>query len=115
MNPVRHVGNRDYLESEREKLNSVLAFSGLTLGEDGKLREVTTARTLTEAEAIARVLIGIGTGRWPPGNIFKGIGPDEACVVAAKKIQSKFEADCQNYSCDRPPNPLFLSGGSYPD
>jgi uncharacterized protein (TIGR02391 family) len=56
MNPVRHVGNRDYFESERGKLNSVLAFSGLTLGEDGKLREVTTARTLTEAEAMASAL-----------------------------------------------------------
>jgi uncharacterized protein (TIGR02391 family) len=56
MNPVRHVGNRDYFESERGKLNSVQAFSGLTLGEDGKLREVTKARTLTEAEAMARAL-----------------------------------------------------------
>jgi hypothetical protein len=33
MNPVRHVGGRDYFETERGKLNSVLAFSGLTLGE----------------------------------------------------------------------------------
>ncbi len=56
MNPVRHVGNRDYFESERGKLNRVLAFSGLTLGEDGKLREATTARTLTEAEAMASAL-----------------------------------------------------------
>jgi uncharacterized protein (TIGR02391 family) len=56
MNPVRHVGNRDYFESERGKLNGVLAFSGLSLGEDGKLRAVTTARTLTEAEAMATAL-----------------------------------------------------------
>ena len=56
MNPVRHVGNRDYFESERGKLNRVLAFSGLTLGEDGKLREATTARTLTEAEVMASAL-----------------------------------------------------------
>lgn len=53
MNPVRHVGGRDYFESERGKLNSVLAFSGLSLGEDGKLRAVTAAQTLTEAEATA--------------------------------------------------------------
>src|SRR4029077_4193371 len=53
MNPVRHVGSRDYFETERAKLNSVLAFSGLNLGEDGKLRPVSTARTLTEAEAEA--------------------------------------------------------------
>ncbi|SNS70747.1 TIGR02391 family protein [Granulicella rosea] len=56
MNPVRHVGSRDYFESERGKLNSVLAFSGLTLGDDGKLREVKTARTLSESEAIASAL-----------------------------------------------------------
>lgn len=56
MNPVRHVGSRDYFETERGKLNSVLAFSGLSLGEDGKLRAVTTARTLTQAEATASAL-----------------------------------------------------------
>ncbi len=56
MNPVRHVGSRDYFESERSKLNSVLAFSGFSLGEDGQLREVQAARTLTEAEAKASVL-----------------------------------------------------------
>jgi TIGR02391 family protein len=56
MNPVRHSGNRDYFETERAKLNSVLAFSGLSLGEDGKLRAVTTARTLTEAKAMASAL-----------------------------------------------------------
>jgi hypothetical protein len=56
MNPVRHVGNRDYFESERGKLNDALTFSGLSLGEDAKLRKVTTARTLTEAEAMAGAL-----------------------------------------------------------
>lgn len=56
MNPVRHVGNRDYFETERGKLNSVLAFSGLILGEDGKLRTVQTASTLSEAETTARAL-----------------------------------------------------------
>jgi hypothetical protein len=56
MNPVRHVGSRDYFETERGKLNSVLAFSGLSLGEDGKLRAVTTTRTLTQSEATASAL-----------------------------------------------------------
>lgn len=56
MNPVRHVGANDYFESQRGKLNSVLAFSGLTLSEDGKLRPVQAASTLTEAEATARAL-----------------------------------------------------------
>jgi uncharacterized protein (TIGR02391 family) len=56
MNPVRHVGRRDYFESERGKLDGVLAFAGLSLGEDGKLCEVQTASTLTEAEAMASAL-----------------------------------------------------------
>jgi hypothetical protein len=48
--------SRDYFESERSKRQSVLAFSGLSLGEDGRLRGVTAARTLTEAEATAGAL-----------------------------------------------------------
>jgi len=56
MQPVRHVGNRDYFEGRRAELNAVLAFSGLSLGEDGQLRQVLTARTLSEAEARAGVL-----------------------------------------------------------
>src|SRR4051812_8046047 len=56
MNPVRHVGRKDYFETERGKLNGVLSFSGLTLGEDGHLRTVKTAQTLTDAEAAASVL-----------------------------------------------------------
>jgi uncharacterized protein (TIGR02391 family) len=56
MNPLRFVHNRDVFEAERGKLNIVLAFSGLRLGEDGKLSEVSTASTLTEAEAMASAL-----------------------------------------------------------
>lgn len=56
MNPVRYVGNKDYFETERGKLNGVLSFSGLTLGEDGHLRMVKAAQTLTDAEAAASVL-----------------------------------------------------------
>lgn|SRR5262245_34117346 len=56
MNPVRHVGYRDYFQSQRGKLNGVLAFSGLALGEDGQLRQIQAARTLTEAEAAASAL-----------------------------------------------------------
>jgi uncharacterized protein (TIGR02391 family) len=56
MNPVRHVQNGDYFETERGKLNTVLAFSGLALGEDGQLRHAETAKTLPQAEATARAL-----------------------------------------------------------
>lgn len=50
MDPVRYTGNFGHFESKRHELNEVLAFCGLSLGEDGKLRQQTTARTLTEAE-----------------------------------------------------------------
>lgn len=56
MSPVRHVGNREYFESERGKLNAVLAFSGYSLGEDGQARAVTAVKTLSEAEARASIL-----------------------------------------------------------
>lgn len=56
MNPVRYVGRRDQFESRRNALNGVLAFSGLLLGEDGRLRRTTVASTVSEAEAAASAL-----------------------------------------------------------
>src|SRR5882672_10557576 len=56
MNPVRHVGHKEYFESQRGKLNGVLAFNGVTLGDDGHLRTRNAAKTLSEAEAAASVL-----------------------------------------------------------
>ena len=56
MSPVRHVGNRDYFEAERAKINSVLAFCGLRLSESGQLEQVQAVSTLTEAEMRAGTL-----------------------------------------------------------
>jgi uncharacterized protein (TIGR02391 family) len=56
MNPVRHIGSREYFETERAKLNGVLAFNGLFLGEDGKISRRETAQTLSQAEATASML-----------------------------------------------------------
>lgn len=50
MEPVRFVNNRERFDELRSRLNQVLAFRSLTLGEDGKLKPVPPARTLTEAE-----------------------------------------------------------------
>lgn len=50
MNPVRHADALNYFESKRTELNRVLAFSGLELGKDGKLRPVQKASTIEEAE-----------------------------------------------------------------
>ncbi|MGH9533414.1 MAG: TIGR02391 family protein [Terriglobales bacterium] len=53
MDPVRYTGKGGHFETRRQQLNEVLAFTGLALGEDGKLRRQKPARTLTEAEARA--------------------------------------------------------------
>ncbi len=50
MNPVRYISERELFESRRSQLNQVLSFCGLSLGEDGKLREITASRTLSEAQ-----------------------------------------------------------------
>jgi uncharacterized protein (TIGR02391 family) len=51
MEPVRYTGQSDYYERKRNELNEVLAFCGLSLHEDGKLRrQEQAACTLTEAE-----------------------------------------------------------------
>jgi uncharacterized protein (TIGR02391 family) len=56
MNPVNYTRNPDLFESRRSSLNEVLSFSGITLGEDGRLRQRKAARTLGEAEERAGVL-----------------------------------------------------------
>lgn len=56
MNPVDYHANPTHFEAKRAELNTVLAFSGYTLGEDGRIAEVPKAGTLTEAEQRARRL-----------------------------------------------------------
>jgi hypothetical protein len=50
------VGSGEHFDREREKLNAVLAFNGLNLGEYGKLRLRKAAETLGRAEVAATVL-----------------------------------------------------------
>lgn len=50
MNPVSYTGYSAHFESQRTKLNAVLAFCGMMLGENGKLRTASQANTLPEAE-----------------------------------------------------------------
>jgi uncharacterized protein (TIGR02391 family) len=50
LEPVRHVGRRAEYDDRRARLNQVLAFAGLSLGEDGKIQRATAARTVSEAE-----------------------------------------------------------------
>ncbi len=50
MNPVRYVHERMAFEDRRTRLNVVLAFSGLSVQEDGTLKRVETARTISAAQ-----------------------------------------------------------------
>lgn len=50
MDPVRFAGQSGTFMQLRDSLNEVLAFSGLFLGENGKLKPVTEAQTLSEAQ-----------------------------------------------------------------
>jgi len=50
MKPVRYIDNPELFEERRSRLNRALLFAGYVLGEDGKLRPVKEARTLTEAQ-----------------------------------------------------------------
>lgn len=50
LDPVSHTSSPEWHETKRGELNRVLAFCGLTLGEDGRCRETKAASTLDESE-----------------------------------------------------------------
>ena len=56
MDPVKHIGNKDYFESERHKLNLALSFCGIHLTEQGTFKRVDAATTLSDAEQRAGTL-----------------------------------------------------------
>lgn len=63
LTPARFVGRNDQFEAHRQQLNTILAFSGLEFGRDGKVRQRQPARTLDEAEARARTIKAKFQGR----------------------------------------------------
>ena len=50
LEPARFVGQIEYFEDTRIKLNEILILSGLEFGADGKFRKLESAKTLDEAE-----------------------------------------------------------------
>lgn len=56
MSPVRFTSDPNHFEGLRQELNRVLGFTGLSLGEDGKLRRSSATKTLTEAAVRANRL-----------------------------------------------------------
>lgn len=53
LNPVRYVRSEEVLEYRRDHVNQILAFSGLSISESGKLVPVPPVKTLGEARARA--------------------------------------------------------------
>ncbi len=56
LNPVRFVQDKSQYDFLLSEVNKVLSFSGLELGEDGRLRTTKRVETLSEAEQRARKL-----------------------------------------------------------
>ena len=56
MDPVLHVDQQERFESRRSALNLVLAFSGIVLDENGRLRRSVQAQTISEAAEAASML-----------------------------------------------------------
>jgi uncharacterized protein (TIGR02391 family) len=63
LTPARFVGRSEQFEAVRQELNTILAFSGLEYGKDGRFRTCDTARTLDEAEERVRTLRSKFQGR----------------------------------------------------
>lgn len=100
MSPVRFVGNPDLFSDLRHRLNEALAFSGLHLGEDGKLKSIAPAKTLTEAQEKAGRLRAELERRKVHSDVLKFCKPElleenyfhailEATKSVADKIRSK--------------------------
>lgn len=63
LTPARFVGRSAEFNAHRQELNTILLFSGLELGPDGKFRELEAARTLDEAEKRVRTIRAKFQGR----------------------------------------------------
>lgn len=69
--PSRFVGRNEEFEDRRQELNTILAFSGMEYGKDGKFRRCETARTLDEAEARVRTIRAKFQGRQIHAEVLK--------------------------------------------
>lgn len=63
LTPARFVEHNDEFEANRQHLNTILSFSGLEYGKNGKLREYKIAKTLDEAEKRVRTIRAKFQGR----------------------------------------------------
>jgi len=82
MDPVRFVGQLEEFARMRDSLNQILAFSGLQIGEDGKLKTVSKASTLTEAQERA--------GRLRAALIHRNVHPEVLQFCRAELLQENY-------------------------
>ncbi len=82
MDPAQHAGFSNRFDDLRSRLNSVLAFMGYALGEDGKVRLRDEARTITEAENRAARLSHEMSRR--------GVHPDVLRFCKAELLQDNY-------------------------
>jgi len=61
--PARFVGRAEEFEKRRGQLNTILAFSGLEYGPDGRFRRCESVRTLDQAEKRVRTIRAKFEGR----------------------------------------------------
>jgi uncharacterized protein (TIGR02391 family) len=56
LNPARHYNNLEWFNDTRFKINQILSFSGLNIGENGKVEVIKRSNTISEAASRASKL-----------------------------------------------------------
>jgi uncharacterized protein (TIGR02391 family) len=98
LDPSRFVGRNDEFEANRQQLNTILSFSGLEYGKDGRFHYCKIAKTLDEAEKRARTIRAKFQGRQIHPEVLKYCRPEllqdnyfhavfEACKGLAQRIR----------------------------
>ena len=82
MKPVRFTASPGLFERQRDRLNAILAFSGMSLGDDGQLRRIDRAATLSDALARANRLRATLESR--------GVHPDVLLFCRAELLQENY-------------------------
>lgn len=94
MNPVQYTNRPDVFATRRDELNTVLAFCGFTIGEDGRVRRITAASNLRDAMERASRLHGAPAKHHTPTL------HDPLLLPRTAKLRSSFPRGIVRSSCD---------------
>ena len=89
MNPVQYTADQDLFASRRDELNVVLAFCGMTVAENGRVRRAPVAQNLADAMERARRLHGALANRKVHEDVLKFC---KAELLGENYFQAVFEA-----------------------